>query len=209
MEERKLTEKESLELITRMIQNTRCNLDAGNGNLFLAWGYVGAILTLIVVGGLYFTKNPMWMWAFWAIPLIGIPVGIYLDSKVQKLPKSYTDKVLAEIWRMLGCLTMALVIGTTFMQQFEFILPLCALLVSIGSILTGIIVRCKAFYLYSMIGLAIALYMLLSAMGDESPTYISLLCFVVVSVFAMIIPGHMLNHAAKKENMHYKEQEGK
>ena len=35
MEDRKLNEKESWELITQMIQNTRRNLDAGGGNMFL------------------------------------------------------------------------------------------------------------------------------------------------------------------------------
>ncbi len=40
MEDRKLNEKESLELITQMIRNTRRNLDAGSGNMFLLWGYV-------------------------------------------------------------------------------------------------------------------------------------------------------------------------
>ena len=37
MEDRKLNEKESLELITQMIRNTRRNLDAGSGNMFLLW----------------------------------------------------------------------------------------------------------------------------------------------------------------------------
>ena len=49
MEDRKLSEKESLELITRMIQNTRRNLDAGGGNMFLVWGYVGELVTLAVL----------------------------------------------------------------------------------------------------------------------------------------------------------------
>ena len=39
MEDKKLNEKESLELITQMIQNTRRNLDTGSGNMFLVWGY--------------------------------------------------------------------------------------------------------------------------------------------------------------------------
>ncbi len=38
MEERKLNEKESLELITRMIRNTKHNLEIGDGNIFLFWG---------------------------------------------------------------------------------------------------------------------------------------------------------------------------
>ncbi|MFI3263606.1 MAG: hypothetical protein R3Y26_11995 [Rikenellaceae bacterium] len=32
MEERRLNEKESLELITRMMQNTKMNLEIGSGN---------------------------------------------------------------------------------------------------------------------------------------------------------------------------------
>ena len=38
MEDRKLNEKESLELITQMIRNTRRNLDAGSGNMFFIVG---------------------------------------------------------------------------------------------------------------------------------------------------------------------------
>ena len=66
--------------------------------------------------------------------------------------------------------------------------------------ITGVIVRYKAFYLFSSIGLAIGLYMVFVAMGEDAPTYVSLLCFAVAAVFAMIIPGHMLNYAARKEN---------
>ena len=37
MEDRELNEKESLELITRMIQNSKKNLQVGRGNQFLLW----------------------------------------------------------------------------------------------------------------------------------------------------------------------------
>lgn len=200
MEDRKITEQESLELISQMIQNTRRNLDAGSGNMFLLWGYIGTITTLVVCAGVYFTKDPSWMWGFWGIPVIGIPLGIYLEHKSQKRAKAYSDKVLAEMWHILGGLCMSVVIGTTCMKQFEFILPLGALIMSLGSIITGIIVRYKTFYLFSLIGLVIGLYMMLAAMVEDAPTYTSLLCFAVAAVFAMIIPGHMLNIAAKKEN---------
>ena len=57
MEDRKLNEKESLELITQMIRNTRRNLDAGSGNMFLLWGYVCVLLTLVVWAGVGLTQN--------------------------------------------------------------------------------------------------------------------------------------------------------
>jgi hypothetical protein len=49
MEDKELNEQESLKLITQMIQNTRRNLDTGSGNMFLLWGYVSAIVTLVVL----------------------------------------------------------------------------------------------------------------------------------------------------------------
>ena len=64
MEERKLNEKESLELIAQMIQNTRRNLDAGSGNMFLLWGYLGVVVTLLVLAAVYFTKSPAALWLF-------------------------------------------------------------------------------------------------------------------------------------------------
>ena len=71
MEERKLNEKESLELITQMIQNTRRNLDTGSGNMFLVWGYVSVLVTLTVLAGVYFTKNPSLDVGIWGFPLSG------------------------------------------------------------------------------------------------------------------------------------------
>ena len=41
MEEKKLNEKESLELITQMIRQSRRNMVVGSGNRFLLYGYFG------------------------------------------------------------------------------------------------------------------------------------------------------------------------
>ena len=49
MEERKLNEKESLELIAQMIQNSKKNLQVGRGNQFILWGWLSAITSLAVM----------------------------------------------------------------------------------------------------------------------------------------------------------------
>ena len=64
MEERKLNEKESLELITRMIRNTKHNLEIGDGNIFLFWGYLTVTSTAIVYLLLQLTENLMSYLAF-------------------------------------------------------------------------------------------------------------------------------------------------
>ena len=40
MEEKKISEQESLELINQMIEQTRRDSTVGSGNTFLIWGYV-------------------------------------------------------------------------------------------------------------------------------------------------------------------------
>lgn len=199
MEEKKLNEKESLELITRMIQNTRRNLDTGSGNLFLVWGYVGALLTLVVLAGVYFTKNPGWMWGFWGIPVIGYLLTYLLMRKRQKAAKSYIDKVLMQVWMILGLVCMMIVLMATNTERFEVILPLSAVVMSLGSIITGCIIRYTMFLVFPVLGLVWGIKSLFDAL-TQGTSYVSLLWFVAIVVFAMIIPGHILNYRARKEN---------
>lgn len=199
MEEKKLNEKESLELITRMIQNTRRNLDTGSGNLFLVWGYVGALLTLVVLAGVYFTKNPGWMWGFWGIPVIGYLLTYLLMRNRQKAAKSYIDKVLMQVWMILGLVCMMIVLMATNTERFEVILPLCAVVMSLGSIITGCIIRYTMFLVFPVLGLVWGIKSLFDAL-TQGTSYVSLLWFVAIVVFAMIIPGHILNYRARKEN---------
>lgn len=199
MEEKKLNEKESLELITRMIQNTRRNLDTGSGNIFLVWGYVGALLTLVVLAGVYFTKNPGWMWGFWGIPVIGYLLTYLLMRNRQKAAKSYIDKVLMQVWMILGLVCMMIVLMATNTERFEVILPLCAVVMSLGSIITGCIIRYTMFLVFPVLGLVWGIKSLFDAL-TQGTSYVSLLWFVAIVVFAMIIPGHILNYRARKEN---------
>lgn len=98
MKDKELNEKESLELIARMIRNTRRNLDTGSGNSFLVWGYVGVLVTLAVWAGVTFTGNPVWMWGFWGIPVVGYLLMFLLLRKRQKTVKFYLDKILERVW---------------------------------------------------------------------------------------------------------------
>lgn len=71
MEEKRLSEKESLELISRMIQTTRENMQVGSGNQFLYWGYFTAALSVILFMLVYYTGDSRWslgwfgMFLFW------------------------------------------------------------------------------------------------------------------------------------------------
>ena len=185
MEDKKLNEKESLELITQMIQNTRRNLDTGSGNMFLVWGYVSVLVTLTVLAGVYFTK-------------IGYLLTFLLMRKRQKMVKSYIDKILVQVWRMFGLICMIFVLMATDLERYEVILPMGAIVMSMGSIITGCIIRYTTFFIFPAMGLMWGMKSFFDALNSGT-SYVSLVWFAGVVVFAMIVPGHILNYKARKE----------
>ena len=120
MEDRKLNEKESLELITQMIRNTRWNLDAGSGNMFLLWGYVCVLLTLVVWAGVGLTQNFAWMWGFWGIPVVGYLLSYIFMRKKDKPVSLYIDKVLNEMWQFMGIVCLAVGLMAAFVGQYLY-----------------------------------------------------------------------------------------
>lgn len=195
MEDKSLNEKESLELITQMIQNTRRNLDTGSGNMFLLWGYVAVLVTLTVWAGLYLTKSSVWMWGFWGIPIIGYSWRFLLLGKRLQSMKSYIDKVLDQVWMILGLVYMIVVLGAIYTGRYEVILPLIAILMSLGSLMTGCIIRYTMFLVFPAMGLLWGVKNFFDALNGET-SLLSLLGFAGAAVLAMIIPGHILNYKA-------------
>ena len=59
MEEKKISEKESLEIISQMISRTKDRY-IGNGNVLLLWGYLTVLVTVVIWALLAMTHNEMW-----------------------------------------------------------------------------------------------------------------------------------------------------
>lgn len=200
MEERKLNEKESLELIAQMIQGTRRNLDAGSGNMFLLWGYLGFIVTLLVLGVAYVTKSAAALWLFFALPIVGWPLTFILGKKWEQTKgvKQYTDKMLGQVWQIMGIACMGVILFAFLYNKMELILPLCAMLMSLASLLTGIIIRYTLFSGLPSCGFAWSLAMLFQVV-TEGASFMTLIGFAIIILLSMVIPGHVLNYRARKE----------
>ena len=104
MEDKKMTEKESLELITAMIQRTRERY-VGDGNIMLMWGYLSVAVAALVWILLVKTHNPLWNWLWFAIGVIGGIAKSIMDKKqrVKSGVKSYSDKLTSQIWTIVRC----------------------------------------------------------------------------------------------------------
>ena len=198
MEERKLNEKESLELIAQMIQNSKKNLQVGGGNQFILWGWLGAITSLAVMLMLMWTKNPAWNWLWFAIPVISWPVMMWQLKKAEKPVVTFTDKVLKAVWMTIGSIGMfSIFLMAMYAHNSHLIIPGTILLVGIGSAITGAVLDNKR--LQSWVSGVFGFAMIVSiriAFDDTDPIW-NHIVFSIAFIGMLAIPGHILNKEAK------------
>ena len=199
MEERKLNEKESLELIAQMIQNSKKNLQVGRGNQFILWGWLGAITSLVVMGMLMWTKNPAWNWLWFAIPVIGWPTMMWQLKKEEKPVVTFTDKVLKAVWMSIGSIGM---LGTFLMaiyaKNMMLMLPGVSILIAIGVFITGAILDDRALKTRTFGALILIMMASCHIVFMQDDFYWYYITFSLGFIVMLVIPGYHLNKEAKK-----------
>ena len=192
MEERKLNEKESLELIAQMIQNTKNRMETNCGMPFLLWGYTTVFTSLLVWLLVTYTQNNNWQYLWFMLPIIG-GTGTYLSARNQQpTVKSHLDKVISYIWLVFGTAGFLISLLAMFFWKLP-ILFIILLLMGMGTTLTGLVINYKTVTICGTLGA-------LSSIGCLFyEGFNQVLIFAPVFIFMMIIPGHVLNHAARKQ----------
>lgn len=205
MEDKKLNEKESLALITQMINSSKKNMEIGQGNIMLIYGYFTTTLSIVLFVLISLTHNFIWSWG-WMLMFVIWPIMSYRQR--QKPPKvvTYTDKVISKVWQVMGWMFIVtfLTIGIiefSFARYIDFILmlPLSLIYCGIGVSITGIIIQERWMTYTPLIAFIIAIYMLTMLMIGEKATTLWYLYFGLSFVFMMIIPGHIVNNKAKMQ----------
>ena len=99
MEEKKITEQESLELIARMIESTKENLEVGRGNQFLYFGYFAFVLSIVVFACVKLTHNNHFSGLWW---LMFLCWGIVSWKSTKPTVVTYIDRALNSVWMVVG-----------------------------------------------------------------------------------------------------------
>ena len=107
MEERKITQQESISIITEMISRTKDRY-IGDGNIMLMWGYLTVTVTALVWVLLAATNHPAWNWLWFLIWIIGGTATPIMARKQQteRGVKSYSDRVTSQIWSVVGAMAI-------------------------------------------------------------------------------------------------------
>jgi len=192
MEEDNFTQKESLELISRMIKESRTNIEKGGGNIYLMWGYLWLIISLVIYFIISKTGNYSAYWIWFAIPLIGFPsMAIMLKNK-QKHAITFVEKVISIIWIVLGLCALLLSLFMLIDYSAFPILFVMALIINAGVAMSGLVIKFKPIAIAGIIGIFLSFILLLIT------GLVQILIFGCFSIFMLIIPGHILNAASKK-----------
>ena len=208
MEEKKLTEKESLELITNMIQQTKKDSAIGSGDTFLIWGYLCVLCSLSVVAMACFAGGGRWGWLYFAIPVLGFAVAGINARRLKKkysAPATYSASSINNIWACLSFVLAAYAIrclmdwhspaGWSGMFLLGLLLP------AIGTYSTGVILKEKLLQVCGMVGVILG-SMFLHKLCCEGPivTIKWPIIMAISMVITLVVPGHYLNYKSRKQN---------
>ncbi|MEG2946489.1 MAG: hypothetical protein RR837_07050 [Bacteroidales bacterium] len=190
MEKLKMNEKESLAIIAMMIQETREYIHKGVGNTQLLWGYLTVIVSLGVYFGWEYTHSQLVLWGWWVLPLIGWPTMYLMMRHQPHKVVTVIDKIIGKVWMVIG-------ITATITPIVAFLMPsnilfIEALLISIGIAITGLILNMKVCYIPGFIGILLS-FALFWVRGIDQ-----ILIFALLFTILLIIPGHIMNYMANK-----------
>lgn len=207
MIEKRMTEKESLEIITKMIERTKERYSLGDGNIILMWGYLTVAVSLLVWGLLWLTRNNACNWCWFLIPLVG---GIATPLMAKKKHEagaaiSYSDRIISRLWTAVG---LSFLLLTVFCLFFTYALSVdcwvamlvyCLIVTPAAEMVNGIVLKEASMQWGGAIALVIGLFTLCCVTGGivlYASWFMPL--FIIAFIVMMIIPGHIINRKASR-----------
>lgn len=192
MEEKPITQNESLFIIESMIETTKKRITKLDSYYSLMWGYlvlIASFLNYYLLDAGYGEQS----YLAWCLMLIGAIVSIILNLKQKSNQKiaTYFDKVLTFLWSGFMICLLILVFN---MQFIDFkIIPLILMLYGIALFVHGGILK----FIPQIIGAVTAWIGCLVAFRVDM--VYQLLIIAAVVIIAYIIPGHILYYKAQKD----------
>jgi hypothetical protein len=195
MAEEKFDPLQSLQLIENMINRAKNSL-SDNGHLYLLWGWVVLVCSLVHFAALYWElwnkPEMIWMLTWGAL----VYQMIYLARREKKKQvNSYADEILKAVWLVfVGCGVITGFVMNKY-GSWDAMYPLILMLYGIPTILSGTILRFKPLVVGGLI------CWVLSITGVFLPLLYNLLLVSLAVVCAWIIPGYMMRRRYSNEQL--------
>ena len=215
--ENQLSEKESLELIGKMINSAKNNLQKGTGKIFLLWGYLTAsvsMLNLLLLLLLPERINYHSYWVWCAMPF-GAICHMYLIRKISAVGtvKTYIEQVLSYVWLAFSISVFTLVVSMLLATipgsrgesgvfdflnwiHWIFMIPYMLIIYGFALFVSGKAYRFKPLVIGSYVCWAMTILVFL-LYDNHHFMELQLVALIISVIAGYIVPGHLLT---KKEN---------
>lgn len=214
MKEQTIDEHRSIEIISKMIADTTAHIDSESGKYFLLWGYTTVIISLFeYFAQVFHLHTSLCVWAWWLILVVGGIGTLILNRRAGVTrPRSYVDRSISIVWTVFG-----LSFGMIFIAALVYhtsILYLTALMMGMGTVITGKICRHNVLAWAGKAGVVLSLlfpawHLFMREYGIalrdsgianiEAVLYIEIVIFALIFLIMMVIPGHILYARAKNK----------
>lgn len=199
MEEKNLNADQSIELIQQMIRGTRRRLTFGSSNLFLLWGYLLAATAIGIFVLLKTTDSRAWLWLWLPAAATGGAVTWWHNKFRAPQVKSYTDRLLEQIW---GCIAALVVLSAFLICGYDpwAVDPLfpTLLLIGAGLFISGQVIRNKYMYYVSCIIIPISFGITRDSWLNADPDC-NLLQFAAAILIGLAGSGYALRRQVRRD----------
>jgi hypothetical protein len=192
--EMQMTEKESLQLITSMINKARNRFNE-TGALYLLYGWVILICCLVQFVALYFFKNHhvYYIWYFtWAAVIYQV---VYLRKKrATDKTRTYTGEIIGFVWLVFIICISLLIFLQIYLKSPVTINPSILIMYGMPTFLSGVILKSNALKRGGVCCWLLAVLSMFIAYEFQ------LLLIALAVILAWIVPGYLFKRKFKKEN---------
>ena len=199
MEEKRMNEAESLELITSMINDSRARMTKNLGTPFLIWGYTTVAVSICqaVIVACVEDFYP-YLWGWFVIPVVGWLLML-LFNKQEKTVTNYIDRCINALWCAIGVAAFIL----PFMGIFVF--PSVIMLIGVGTATTAAVVKDRivkrigyaaifSSLLFSFVRLLLSRLFTLEQFAGRERYLVECIIFAVIMFLLLVVSGHILNY---------------
>jgi len=187
-----------------MINRARNNVKHRGAYSLIFIGYWAAVLAIthyVLLNTLNEPNKSFWIWSL----IIPACVGLYFIERRNKrkaLVKTHIDKIGGMVWMgyIISFLVFSIVIHTVMFNfetrgVFRLYVPVTMIMVGMGHFITACIFRQKMWYVIAA----------MTWVGAVSCAFLTVdTHFIILSVWFILcfaVPGHILNHQAKKSHV--------
>ncbi|MEP6927358.1 MAG: hypothetical protein ABI834_06965 [Ginsengibacter sp.] len=193
-EELSMTEAESMQLITSMINKAKNRFNE-TGFLYLVWGWVILICCITQFIATYFFKSEN-AYYVWFVTWIVLIYQIFFLRKKRKSRKvrTYTDEINQYVWIVFFICETLLIFILIQLKKYEAINPAILVMYGMPTFLLGIIFKFKPL---SIGGIFCWSFAAISPFINPEFHLLLIACAIIAG---WIIPGYLLKQKFKKEN---------